>query len=169
MLDACERLVGVTDIDDYPGDVADVDHVVIGAVVDVELVVAAEPDLILAAGNELTPSAVITGLADLGYPVIVLYPETLHEVTHNIELVGQAINAVAESDAVVADMESRIEAVEEAVAGEPTPRTFYEVGCSRAPSTPRARTRSWPACMSTAGADPHPRRPADHRRSRSRT
>ena len=104
------------------------EDVVIGAVVDVELVVAAEPDLILAAGNELTSSAVITELADLGYPVIVLYPETLHEVTHNIELVGQAINAVDAAETLVADMEEQIEAVEAAVDGEPTPRTFYEVG-----------------------------------------
>ena len=59
-LDACDRLVGVTDFDDYPAEVADVPDVVIGAVVDLELVAEADPDLILAAGNELTPSAVIT-------------------------------------------------------------------------------------------------------------
>lgn len=127
-LGACDRLVGVTDFDDYPAEVADVEDVVIGAVVDIELVVAADPDLILAAGNELTPSPVITELADLDYPVIVLYPETLHEVSHNIELVGRAINAVTEADDLVAAMETRIEAVEDAVAGERTPRTFYEVG-----------------------------------------
>ena len=33
----------------------DVTHVVVGAVVDVEKVAAAQPQLILAAGNELTP------------------------------------------------------------------------------------------------------------------
>ena len=36
--------MGVTDFDDYPAEVADVDDVVIGAVVDIELVVAADPD-----------------------------------------------------------------------------------------------------------------------------
>ncbi len=153
-LDACERLVGVTDFDDYPAEVADVDDVVIGAVVDVELVVAADPDLVLAAGNELTSSAVITELADLGYPVIVLYPETLHEVTDNIELVGQAINAVAEADAVVADMEERIEAVEEAVAGEPTPRTFYEVGLFEGAIYTAGEDSFLAGLLSSAGADP---------------
>jgi iron complex transport system substrate-binding protein len=127
-LDACGRLVGVTDFDDYPAEVAEVDDVVVGAVVDVELVVAADPDLILAAGNELTPSAVITELADLGYPVIVLYPETVHEVTHNIELVGRAINAAEEADAVVADMEYRMDVVRHAVPSAGFPRVFYEVG-----------------------------------------
>ncbi len=153
-LDACDRLVGVTDFDDYPAEVADVPDVVIFAVVDIELVVAADPDLILAAGNELTPSAVITELADLGYPVIVLYPETLHEVTHNIELVGQAINAADEAEAVVADMDERIEAVEEAVAGEPTPRTFYEVGLFEGAIYTAAEDSFLAGLLTTAGADP---------------
>jgi iron complex transport system substrate-binding protein len=127
-LDACDRLVGVTDFDDYPAEVAEVPDVVIGAVVDVELVVEADPDLILAAGNELTPSAVIEELAGLDYPVIVLYPDSLEAVLDNIELVGEAINALAEATAVTADMTDRIAAVRDAVAGEPAPRTFYEVG-----------------------------------------
>lgn len=127
-LDACDRLVGVTDFDDYPPEVADVADVVIGAVVDVELVVAADPDLILAGGNEFTSSAVITELADLGYPVIVLYPRSLDAVLDNVTLVGQAINATDAAGDLVADMEGRIAAVEEAVAGAHSPRTFYEVG-----------------------------------------
>ena len=153
-LTACDRLVGVTDFDDYPAEVAEVDDVVIGAVVDVELVVAADPDLILAAGNELTSSAVITELADLGFPVIVLYPETLHEVTHNIELVAQAINAVDEADAVVADMEARIEAVEEAVAGAPSPRTFYEVGLFEGAIYTAGEDSFLAGLIETAGGDP---------------
>lgn len=127
-LDACDRLVGVTDFDDYPPEVADVPDVVILAVVDIELVVEADPDLILAAGNELTSSTVITELADLGYPVIVLYPETLDAILDNITLVGQAINATAEAVEVTEHMAERIAAVEDAVAGATTPRTFYEVG-----------------------------------------
>ena len=55
-LHACDRVVGVTDYDDYPPEVVDRAKVVIGAQVDVEKVVAAHPDLILAAGNELTPT-----------------------------------------------------------------------------------------------------------------
>jgi cobalamin transport system substrate-binding protein len=127
-LDACDRLVGVTDFDDFPAEVADVPDVVIGAVVDVELVVAADPDLILAAGNELTPSAVITELADLGYPVIVLYPESLEAVLDNITLVGQAINSAAAAAALVADMQYRIDVVRHAVPSAGLPRVLYEVG-----------------------------------------
>ncbi|MGH2489445.1 MAG: helical backbone metal receptor, partial [Candidatus Limnocylindria bacterium] len=127
-LDACDRLVGVTDFDDYPAEVADVPDVVIGAVVDTELVVAADPDLILASGNELTPSAVITELGDLGYPVLVLYPESLDEVIDDVRLVGRALNRTAQAGALAANMDARITAVVDAVAGADRPRTFYEVG-----------------------------------------
>jgi iron complex transport system substrate-binding protein len=127
-LDACDRLVGVTDFDDYPPEVADVPDVVIAAQVDVEAVVAAEPDLVLAAGNELTPSAVITQLVDLGLPVLTLYPESLDEVYADIELVGAALGRGDESATLVAEMEERAAAVEEAVATLDAPRTFYEVG-----------------------------------------
>jgi len=125
-LGACDRLVGVTDFDDYPAEVAGVQHVVINAAVDVELVVAANPDLVLAAGNELTPGAVITQIEDLGIPVLVLYPETLDGVLDNIRFVGDAINATDEADALTADMQDRIDVVRHAVPSV-VPLVFYEV------------------------------------------
>jgi iron complex transport system substrate-binding protein len=118
----------VTDFDDYPAEVADVPDVVIGAVVDVELVAEADPDLVLAAGNEVTSSAVIDELAGLGYPVLVLYPESLAAVLDNIELVGTALNATAEAATVVADMQDRIDVVRHALPSAGIPRVFYEVG-----------------------------------------
>jgi len=127
-LDACDAVVGVTDFDDYPPEVADVTDVVIGTQVDVELVVDAEPDLVLAAGNELTRTTVIEQLAGLGLTVITLYPESLDEVYADIELVGAAVGRVDEATALVASMDDRVAAVTDAVAGAPRPRTFYEVG-----------------------------------------
>jgi iron complex transport system substrate-binding protein len=126
-LDACDRLVGVTDFDDHPPEVADVEDVVIAATVDVELVVGAEPDLVLAAGNELTPAAVIEQLEALGLPVLVLYPETLDEVYADIELIGMALGQAPEAGELVADMQARVDAVAAAVDGADRPLTLYEV------------------------------------------
>ncbi|MDQ2674787.1 MAG: ABC transporter substrate-binding protein [Chloroflexota bacterium] len=126
-LDACDRLVGVTDFDDFPASVADVEKVVIQATVDVELVVAAEPDLVLAAGNELTPSAIINQLTDLGLPVLVLYPESLDEVYGDIRLVGEALDRSTAADALVADMEDQVGEVVAAVEGAERPLTLYEI------------------------------------------
>jgi iron complex transport system substrate-binding protein len=126
-LHACDRVVGVTDFDDYPPEVADRAKVVIGAQVDVEKVVAAHPDLILAAGNELTPTPVIEQLSDLGYPVLTLYPESLDEVYGDIALVGRAIRETDAAAALVDQMRQRVDVVSRAVAGAQRPRAFYEV------------------------------------------
>jgi len=153
-LDACDRLVGVTDFDDYPAEVAHIPDVVIFAVVDIELVVDADPDLILAAGNELTPSTVITELTDLGYPVLVLYPKSLDEVLDNIELIGAAINARDQADSLVADLRVRVAAVSDAVAGAVRPRTFYEVGVFEGAIYTAGQDSFLASLIELAGGDP---------------
>jgi iron complex transport system substrate-binding protein len=153
-LGACDRLVGVTDFDDYPAEVADIPDVVIFAVVDIELVVDADPDLILAAGNELTPSGVIAELTDLGYPVMVVYPESLDEVLDNIELVGEATNARDQAAALTAEMEDRIQAVTDAVAGAARPRTFYEVSVFEGTIYTAGRDSFLASLIDLAGGEP---------------
>ena len=127
-LGACGRLVGVTDFDDYPAQVADVADVVIGGSVDVEQVVAAQPQLILAAGNELIPTTIIDQLTSLGFPVLSLYPNSLDDVYDDILLVGAAIHEPTAAAELVASMQLRAEAVGAAVTGAERPRVFYEVG-----------------------------------------
>jgi len=134
--------------------VAHIPDVVIFAVVDIELVVDADPDLILAAGNELTPSAVITELTDLGYPVLVLYPESLDEVLENIELIGEAINARDQAAALTAEMENRVQAVTEAVGGATRPRTFYEVGVFEGAIYTAGEDSFLASVITVAGGDP---------------
>jgi iron complex transport system substrate-binding protein len=126
-LHACDRVVGVSDFDDYPPEVADRAKVVVGAQVDVEKVVAAHPDLILAGGNELTPTPVIEQLIGLGYPVLTLYPESLDGVYDDIALVGRAIRETDAATALVDQMRQRVDVVTRAVADAHRPRTFYEV------------------------------------------
>lgn len=132
-LGACDRVVGVNDYrDGFPDDVAaalaDVPDVASFTGVDREAVVELDPDLVLAAGNELTSSADIEALAELGYPVLVLYPASLEEVYADIALIGQAIGVDAAAAELEAGMRARVAAVGERVAGLAAPRTFYEVG-----------------------------------------
>lgn len=124
---ACGTLVGVTDFDDYPPSVASVPKVVVQAQVDPEKVVAARPDLVLAAGNGLTPDSVISQLTGLGLRVMTLYPRDLDAVYADIELVGRALGREPQASALVSTMQGRVAAVQAAVAGAARPRTFYEV------------------------------------------
>ncbi|MEP7040910.1 MAG: ABC transporter substrate-binding protein [Chloroflexota bacterium] len=153
-LDACDDLVGVTDFDDYPAEVADVTDVVIGAVVDVEKVVAADPQLILAAGNELTPTTVIDQLTDLGYPVLALYPHDLEGVYNDISLVGGAIDARGAAEELVTSLQARAEAVATAVAGADQPRTFYEVGVFEGSIYTAGKDSFLASLLSLAGGEP---------------
>ena len=151
---ACDRLVGVTDIDDYPAQVKDISHVVVGAVVDVEKVAAAQPQLILAAGNELTPTSVIDRLTQLGYPVLSLYPHDLAGVYADISMVGAALDASAAAAALVASLRTREAAVASAVAGAPRPRTFYEVDLFEGSIYTAGRDSFLASLIGIAGGDP---------------
>ncbi len=125
---ACDELVGVTDFDDYPAQVADVDKVVVGAQVDVEKVVAAQPDLVLAGGNGITPDAVIGQLTDLGLTVLVIYPQSVAEIGDDITLVGRALDEAPAAAREVGRIEDVVATVSAAVASADRPRVFYEVG-----------------------------------------
>ena len=153
-LGACDRLVGVTDFDDYPAEVAEIDHVVIAATVDVELVVDAEPDLVLAAGNELTPTPVIEQLDELGLPVLVLYPETLDEVYADIGLVGELLGADPEAEALVTDMRDRVDAIVAAVDGVERPATLYEVFYAEGSTYTAGEGSFLAALIELAGGEP---------------
>lgn len=153
-LGACDRLVGVTDIDDYPDEVASVPKVVIATAVDIEKVVDADPQLILAAGNELTPTTVIDQLASLGYPVLVLYPESLDALYADIELVGRAIGRSSQAAALLTDMRARERAVAERVAEAERPRTFYEVGVFQGTIYTAGKDSFLASLISIAGGDP---------------
>lgn len=129
VVDACDELVGITDYDAFPPEVSEVTDVVIGAQVDVEKVVAAEPDLVLAAGNGITPDAILEQLDELGLTVLVLYPETLDEIYADIELVGEALDEAEAAAHQVATMQDEIALVTDVLAetADTTPRVFYEV------------------------------------------
>jgi iron complex transport system substrate-binding protein len=153
-LDACDRIVGVTDFDDYPPEVADVAKVVVGAQVDVEAVVDADPDLVIAAGNELTPTAVIEQLGGLGLPVLTLYPESLDEIYADIDLVGRALGAGTAAEDLVADMRERVADVETVVEGLEPPRTFYEVGVFEGVIYTAGTDSFLASLIETAGGEP---------------
>jgi len=158
-LGACDQLVGVNDFrdglpDDVLAELEDVPDVASFTGVDAEAVVAADADLVLAAGNELTSSADIATLTDLGLAVIVLYPESLAEVYADIELIGEAIDELDGAAELVAGMQDRVAAVEAAVADRPRPRTFYEVGVFEGVIYTAGEDSFLAALITTAGGEP---------------
>ncbi|MGH2402535.1 MAG: ABC transporter substrate-binding protein [Candidatus Limnocylindria bacterium] len=124
------RVVAATDADDYPPEAVPLPDVASFGSVDLEAIAALEADLVIAGGNEYTPSEAIRSLRDLQVPVVVIYASTVDAVMADVELIGEAVGKVAEAQALAAEMRAEIDALVEAVAALPRPRVFYEVDAS---------------------------------------
>ena len=128
-LGAGDRVVASDDGSDYPTEAAALPHVATFSSVDVEKVVALEPDLVLAGGLGFTPADAITRLRDLDIPVVVVYAPSVDGVLKDIELIGSATGTTVAATTLTSQMRADMGAVSDAVSSQsPKPRVFYDVG-----------------------------------------
>lgn len=128
-LGAGDRVVATDDGSDYPDEAVTLPDVATFASVDVEKVVALEPDLVIAGGLGFTPAEAITRLRDLDVPVVVVYAPTIEGVFKDIELLGTATGTSEEASSLTQGMRADMDATHLAVASQsPKPRVFYDVG-----------------------------------------
>jgi len=126
-----DRLIANTDADDYPPQVTKLPHVATYSSVDVEKIVGLEPDLVIAGGNDFNKPDALAQLRRLGIPVLVVYGPDIEGVLRDIGLVAQATGRPGPGSALVADLRSQFQAVRDATAGLPHPRTFYELDATK--------------------------------------
>lgn len=127
-LDAWDLLAGCDMYSDYPAEAADVEKITnYDLSVNYEALVAADPELVLAA--EINSVDQIKDLEDLGLTVFcVKNPTTFEELYASVELVGTVLGKEEEAAALVSQMQERVEAVKTAMAGNTeTPLVFYEL------------------------------------------
>ena len=128
-LGAGDRVVATDDGSDYPQQATALPHVATFSSVDVEKVVALEPDLVVAGGLGFTPAESITKLRDLKVPVVVIYAPSVEGVLKDIELLGTATGTSLDAESLTTAMRADMDAVASAVASQsPKPRVFYDVG-----------------------------------------
>jgi iron complex transport system substrate-binding protein len=120
-----DRVVGVDSYSNYPPEATEKPQV--GAYVDPDLesIVAADPDLILA--TEAHVATILPELETLELPTVVVEPKRLDEVFSGIALVGQITGETAAAQDLICSLQSRVAAVSEAIAGAPKPRVFFEL------------------------------------------
>ena len=127
---AGDKVVSVTDYDNYPYDfaawIAAGNMTSVGDFTDpnLEVITAIDPDLILASGGVQEES--VGTLRDLGYKVLVLDPTSIDGILKNIDLVGNATGKRGDAIALVNDIPSRIAVVENTVANAAKPKVYYE-------------------------------------------
>jgi iron complex transport system substrate-binding protein len=127
---AGELLVGRTDFDNYPPQAEDLPSVGGFAAEDisVETIVALEPDLVL--GGATSHEVLAEQLGASGIPLFVFDPVSIDDVYANLETMGRITGHQTDAQAVIQEMQARIQAVQDAVADVPDaerPAVFYEV------------------------------------------
>jgi iron complex transport system substrate-binding protein len=130
------KVVGVTSSDDYPPAVSRIPQVATYTGVELEKLVAARPDLVIA-WKGITSTTDITKMRTLAIPVVVLYAQTVPAVLRDIALVGEATGEAAAGAALDATLVSEMTAVTAAArATGSDPRTFYELDATKTIYTP---------------------------------
>ncbi len=104
-----DRLVGVTDYCDYPPEAKNKPKIGGFSTVDIEKVVALQPDLVLA--TDIHSKTVTPLLQKLGFNVVTLYPTTLTGVIGDINLVGKITGTENAASELTAGLNKRIQAV----------------------------------------------------------
>lgn len=122
-----ESIVGLTMLDNYPAEASDY-PVVIEELYNpnVEAIVAAEPDLVLA--DSIFPEEAYNQLTELGYTVVIVNEEkNVDGVYNKIESIGKILDANKEAAEVIADMKAKIEDVKEKIADytDEKPTVYY--------------------------------------------
>jgi len=123
-----DRVVGVTDFDDYPPEAKSKPSV--GGYVDpnMEKLVSLQPDLIL--GTEAQSDATYKQIRDKGMTIVGISPKTLDETLASITLIGQITGAEKQAKTLTDSMQKRIKAVTDKTAklsADQRPRVFYVV------------------------------------------
>jgi iron complex transport system substrate-binding protein len=123
-----DRVVGkVEDFTVYPPEAAAVPDLAKFGSVDVEQIVAAGTDLVIAGGSNFNPPESIAKLRQLGIPTVVIFAEDMPGALADIELMGTAVGRPEEAAAVQADIQGAIDEVTAATASLEEPRVFYEL------------------------------------------
>ena len=122
------RLVGVTELCDYPPEAASIPKVGGFLRPDLERIVALKPDLCLAAWNGDPPDA-MERLKNLGLPVRSVHPDNLDAVMDAIREIGRWLGSGQKADALAHEMRDRIGRVSSLVAlAEDHPGVFFQIG-----------------------------------------
>ncbi|WP_203363911.1 ABC transporter substrate-binding protein [Bacillus sp. REN10] len=143
-LDLDKEVVGVTDNDNYPEEVAKIEKVG-GMEFNVEKIISLDPDLVLAhASGAHNSKDGLKQLEDAGIEVLVVNDaQNFDEVYESIEMIGQATGKAKEADEIVADMKEDVAEIEkqaEVITEDQMKNVFVEVSPAPEMYTPGNNT-----------------------------
>jgi iron complex transport system substrate-binding protein len=124
------RLKGVTRYSDYPAEAKKLPRVGSYVRLDIERIVALNPDLCIAT-KDGNPKVIIDRLASLNIPVYVVNPHDLDSILETILEIGAILNADHRAKTLTTSMRTRVQRVVSRVAQvNYRPRVFFQIGIS---------------------------------------
>jgi len=124
------RLKGVTRYSDYPGEAKQLPRIGSYVRLDIERIVALNPDLCIAI-KDGNPKEVIDRLDALRIPVYVVNPHNLDTILETIMEIGVILNAGSRAKTLTNGMRTRIQRVKSRIAQvNYRPRVFFQIGIS---------------------------------------
>ncbi len=125
-----DRVVGVTQYADHPPEASQLPKVGSYVNLDLEKIVALQPDLCLAT-RDGNPKSVIQRLQGVGIPVYALDPRDLGSMLDCLMALGEVLQAENQAAELVNKLRSRIERVKGIVQqADRRPRVFFQIGIS---------------------------------------
>ncbi|AHF80352.1 ABC transporter substrate-binding protein [Thermococcus paralvinellae] len=123
-LGALDKVVGVTQYDDFPPGVQE-GRTVIGGFSNpnIEIIASLKPDLVIATSMHMKYLDQLEQIA----PVIIIDPKNMDDIYKAIELLGKVVNKEEQAQKVIADMKSKVEEIQNAVKNKSKVRVFYVV------------------------------------------
>lgn len=125
---AGDKVVGVTDYDTYPEEVADITKVGGFNGTNIEMVTAQEPDLIFA--STLSGQEEVEALENLGIPVLVVEAKSIDQIYESISIISKINNAEEKGNEIIDEMQNKIEEISSKVKDEEKVNVFYLVDAS---------------------------------------
>ena len=125
-----DRLAAVTRFSDYPPEARQLPKVGSYIHLDIERIVALQPDLCIAI-KDGNPKMVVERLDSLNIPVFAVDPRGLDAVGHTLLQIGRLLNAEDRAKVIALDMKNRIRQVRKRIENAETkPRVFFQIGIS---------------------------------------
>ncbi|BAZ95138.1 ABC-type Fe3+-hydroxamate transporter, periplasmic component [Thiohalobacter thiocyanaticus] len=123
---AGERLVGAVAYSDYPAPARRLPAVGNANRIDLEAVLALQPDVVLAWGSG-NPPAQLARFRQLGIPVFIAEPHSLDDIALLLERIGVLAGTRARADQAAREFRARRDALRARYSDRPVVRVFYEV------------------------------------------
>lgn len=119
------KVVGVTDFDDYPPEVKNVAKVGGFKGPNIEAIAANKPDIIFA--SSLSGKDQMDALQKMGIPVVMLEAKDINQIYSSIKLIGKMTGTEKKGEELISSMQNKIKEINDKVKDLPKVNAYYLV------------------------------------------